>query len=299
MQGRVMLRQLLPSGVGAIVLAGGFAMLLLGVTLSIGMALDGEDPLTGLSICGLPGLAIGSFAAAFLSPAKAARGALLGLSGLTLAAAAVVFGTQMAIDGEAGAGVFGSLFCAAPGAVLVIAGIVVAFGAPAQVRQQLADARRDAVLGPLARAGESVALGPVADATGLTMDEVCDTVRDAVRMGRLDGELLRAAGLFAPTAVLDEGTRLLRRRLKVRGQVSLADLGRELDAPRAVIVELVHRLAEEESFTGYVDLDHGVVMSEDAAALRDLKACPACAGPLSLVGKGLVRCEGCGAAVYL
>ena len=56
-------------------------------------------------------------------------------------------------------------------------------------------------------------------------------------------------------------------------------------------------------FTGYVDWKAGRLISQDATLLankiRDTGKCPNCGAPLSLAGKGLVKCEYCGAEYFL
>ncbi|MBU0493099.1 MAG: hypothetical protein KKA73_25635 [Chloroflexi bacterium] len=83
-----------------------------------------------------------------------------------------------------------------------------------------------------------------------------------------------------------------------RGEVSISDLSIEMDQPREQIQDYVYDLVGKGLFTGYVDWKRGVLYAREVADMPQ-NACPSCGGPRGLVGKGVVRCEYCGAETFL
>src|SRR5437763_14119287 len=88
-----------------------------------------------------------------------------------------------------------------------------------------------------------------------------------------------------------------------QGQVSIPNLAIEMNTTVEQIKKYIYDLVGKGLFTGYVDWKAGKLISADAAGLaqqiRDTGKCPNCGAPLALVGKGLIKCEYCGAEFFL
>lgn len=83
-----------------------------------------------------------------------------------------------------------------------------------------------------------------------------------------------------------------------RGKVSIADLAIEGDLNREQVRDYIYDLIGKDLFRGYVNWDKGMLVSAEAAQIKD-GSCPNCGGALELAGKGLVRCPYCGTETYL
>lgn len=133
------------------------------------------------------------------------------------------------------------------------------------------------------------------------------------------GATLGAALAFVPVAIL-EGFGLyliakggqeqrqtsemqLQRKLldivRSRGQVDVADAALEIGIPVSRVQDIVHQLVGLQVFSGFVNWDKGVLYSEDASQLRDMKQCKNCGGEITLAGKGTVTCRFCGTEYFL
>jgi hypothetical protein len=84
-----------------------------------------------------------------------------------------------------------------------------------------------------------------------------------------------------------------------RGQVPIDDLAVEMQLPRDQIKDMVYALVGLGVFSGYINWDKGVLYSQQASQLRDLKQCPNCGGEISLTGKGVAQCRFCGTEFFL
>jgi hypothetical protein len=87
--------------------------------------------------------------------------------------------------------------------------------------------------------------------------------------------------------------------LTARGRVTLAELSRELRAPEGVIRGWIERGLHGGTLRGTFSWKDGVLLSEDAEALRERRSCPRCGGPLELAGRGLAKCGACDAEILL
>jgi ribosomal protein S27AE len=83
------------------------------------------------------------------------------------------------------------------------------------------------------------------------------------------------------------------------GQVNISDLALELGGSRDTVRTDLYDLVSKGLFAGYVDWDRGVLYARQASELRGRETCPNCGGNVSLAGKGLVRCQYCGAEIFL
>ena len=91
--------------------------------------------------------------------------------------------------------------------------------------------------------------------------------------------------------------------VQAQGEVKLAILAVEMNVTIEQIRKYVYNLVGKGLFTGYIDWRGGRLISQDAASLaksiQDTGKCPNCGGALSLAGKGLVKCDYCGAEFFL
>jgi ribosomal protein L37AE/L43A len=91
--------------------------------------------------------------------------------------------------------------------------------------------------------------------------------------------------------------------VQTQGEVRIANLAIEMNTTAEQIKRYVYDLVGKGLFTGYVDWKAGKLISQDAGALaktiRDTGKCPNCGAALSLAGKGLVKCDYCGAEFFL
>lgn len=87
--------------------------------------------------------------------------------------------------------------------------------------------------------------------------------------------------------------------VKSRGQVDIVDLAIEMKTNATTIQDMVHQLVGLGVFSGFVNWDDGTLYSTDASKLRDLKQCEKCGAPITLVGKGVVKCKYCDTEYFL
>ncbi|MGQ9675917.1 MAG: hypothetical protein ACUVX1_09640 [Chloroflexota bacterium] len=98
-------------------------------------------------------------------------------------------------------------------------------------------------------------------------------------------------------AQLDKERRILSA-VTTRGQVRLAELALEMNMSRSQLKDAVYDLVGKELFVGYIDWKEGVLYAREAAQMNTGK-CPSCGAPRSMAGKGIVKCEYCGAELFL
>ena len=85
--------------------------------------------------------------------------------------------------------------------------------------------------------------------------------------------------------------------VETQGKADIAMAAVELGVSRAEMKQLIYDLIGKQLFSGYVDWDAGVLYSTDASKLKG-GTCPKCGGPLTLAGKGLIKCPYCGSEVF-
>lgn len=83
-----------------------------------------------------------------------------------------------------------------------------------------------------------------------------------------------------------------------QGRVSLNEAAVDLGVTRNVIKKYVYDLVGKGVFTGYVDWQDGILISQQASQMPRDK-CPNCGGQLELAGKGIVQCPYCGTEIFL
>ncbi|MEZ4729631.1 MAG: hypothetical protein R3E79_21080 [Caldilineaceae bacterium] len=84
-----------------------------------------------------------------------------------------------------------------------------------------------------------------------------------------------------------------------QGQVTIAELVAELEAPRENVEDMIRSLVGKQLFSGAINWDKGILYSVESQALTDDRKCPNCGGELTFAGKGLVVCPYCGSEVFL
>ncbi len=87
--------------------------------------------------------------------------------------------------------------------------------------------------------------------------------------------------------------------VQTRGQVRLDDIALEMQLPREQIKGVIYDLVGLGVFSGYINWDEGVLYSDQASHLRELKQCPNCGGDIQLSGKGIAKCRFCGTEFFL
>ena len=87
--------------------------------------------------------------------------------------------------------------------------------------------------------------------------------------------------------------------VEAAGEIRIADIALQTGGTRETVRADLYDLVSKGLFAGYVDWDRGVLYARQASELRGRGTCPNCGGELSLAGKGLIRCEYCGAEIFL
>ncbi|HUG17313.1 MAG TPA: hypothetical protein VMM78_20070 [Thermomicrobiales bacterium] len=87
--------------------------------------------------------------------------------------------------------------------------------------------------------------------------------------------------------------------IEAAGEITIADLALQLQGTRDSVRDDLYDLVSKGLFAGYVDWDRGVLYARQASQMRQNETCPNCGGALSLAGKGLIRCQYCGAEIFL
>lgn len=87
--------------------------------------------------------------------------------------------------------------------------------------------------------------------------------------------------------------------IEAAGEITIADLALETGGTRDTVRADLYDLVSKGLFSGYVNWDQGRLYARQASDMREAGTCPNCGGPLSLAGKGLIRCQFCGAEIFL
>ncbi len=82
------------------------------------------------------------------------------------------------------------------------------------------------------------------------------------------------------------------------GKISLANAAIEMKLTRDQVKMMLVELVNQGLFSGYVNWQEGVFYSKDSSQMQTTK-CPNCGGEREAVGKGLIKCQYCGAELFL
>jgi DNA-binding Lrp family transcriptional regulator len=227
-------------------------------------------------------------------------------AGLWLAAAACIavgsFIVTAGMAAQPGASLFGTFlpyvfFCLPLALVFALPGMYfMAKGLP-QVRAALSVEHAAQALQMIEARGE-VALNDLAAEVGLPLSACGDLVERLLREGRFAGVFDAAsARVYTLTAIAAKQQRLLGA-VTTRGQVSIDELARELNTPRALLRRWIYDLVGRGEFTGYMNWDEGRLYSADASKLAHDR-CPRCGGELALAGRGVAQCAHCGSEIFV
>ncbi|MEO8288874.1 MAG: hypothetical protein ABI670_20865 [Chloroflexota bacterium] len=106
------------------------------------------------------------------------------------------------------------------------------------------------------------------------------------------------AGQFA---VVEKEKRILNI-IATQGTVQLSSVALETNMPMDQVKSAIYDLVGKGLFTGYVDWKSGKLVSADAAVINQAVIsgkCPNCGAPQVVGGKGVIRCEYCGAEFFI
>ncbi|MCJ7668795.1 MAG: hypothetical protein MUP04_11075 [Anaerolineae bacterium] len=86
--------------------------------------------------------------------------------------------------------------------------------------------------------------------------------------------------------------------VQTQGRTRVSDVALELNVSRDQVKGYIYDLVGKGLFTGYIDWKEGVLYAKEAAEMETNK-CPNCGATREFVGKGIVKCEYCGAELFL
>ena len=231
---------------------------------------------------------------------------LLVVAALWLAAAACIavgsFIVTLGMAARPRAGLFESFFpyvffCLPLAIVFALPGVYfIAKGLP-QVRAALSAEYAERALQMIEARGE-VALSDLAAEVGLPLSACDDLVERLLREGRFAGVFEAASARVYTAATIAAKQKRLVGAVTTRGQISIDELERELNAPRPLVRRWIYDLVGRGEFTGYMNWDEGLLYSADASKLAHDR-CPRCGGEIELAGKGVAQCAHCGSEIFL
>ncbi|HNP74514.1 MAG TPA: hypothetical protein PKK15_25570 [Kouleothrix sp.] len=86
--------------------------------------------------------------------------------------------------------------------------------------------------------------------------------------------------------------------IQAQGKAPLNSIIVELKMTRDEVKQDIYELVQQGLFTGYIDWSTNTFYSKDAAQVGSNK-CPNCGGVRELVGQGIVKCQYCGAELFI
>ncbi len=300
-------RYLLPSpGAMALVWAA-LGVLILGTicTLTMFVSEPPEQPLVlaGFiaSILVLPLCALLLIIGAFVDRRAGPRAGLLVLALVALGLAGAALAVAMALDPQGGAflGLTSSVLLCAP-VLLILSAVALFFLARAwpELRGVLHQERMRQAVELLSARGEA-SYAEISQELHMNVDEVDNLLDEILHSGGLEGALDPAGRRAYTSSALESKRRQLPGAIQSHGQITLADLSRQLGAPQSLIKEWIDELVGRGQFSGYINWQEGLLYSAEAEKLRALDGCPHCGGKLSLAGKGVIVCNYCGTEIFL
>jgi len=113
--------------------------------------------------------------------------------------------------------------------------------------------------------------------------------------------LMQGRSETAQFAEVEKEKRILNT-VQTQGTVQISNLAIEMNMPLDRVKAAIYDLVGKGLFTGYVDWKAGRLVSSDAAAINQAVVtgkCPNCGAPQVVAGKGVIRCDYCGAEFFL
>ncbi|MCB9746057.1 MAG: hypothetical protein H6740_26010 [Alphaproteobacteria bacterium] len=252
----------------------------------------------GSTVCVGPVWVLGLGLAALLERRPLARASLLSGGALACAAVGVAVFLGQTLDGEEpGLALFSGLLCGmAPSlALLGLAGLsanrwgsLLAEGRDPDALAAAHDALDQE--GHLDAARLQALSGLSAEQCARTLSRMAQDAPETLALDEPTLTLLRCAHL-------DQARQRLPGVLAAHAELSLGDLGAQLEVPEGQLRELVYAaFAQGELHGATVNWKRGVLRSVSTQAGQP---CPACGAALEVVGKGTLECGHCGAEVFL
>ncbi len=314
---RSILRQLIPSIPSLILGALALVIFVVWVLLAVAMLIDPLDDQTMVGAAAAGGAVIFGPGAAFvlalaglLDRRLLARAGWFVLAALCVLAFGLVLAAVMtlepiiegygSVDGESiGMGIFGGTCCGfMPMCFFLVPAL--AFGARGlrQLRDGSSPVALDSVVELLHRRG----CASFAEITAVS-DVPADRIEEVLFQLKLDGRLLcrldAREGWVCTQRHEQEGLRMLPGLVAARARIGLDDLSQELNAPPSVLRAWIYQAVGAGDLQGYMNWRQGVIYSREAHALKTARCCPACAGQLELVGRGVIQCPYCDTEIFL
>lgn len=315
--GPAILRQLIPAP-SSLVLAGiGVALFVVWGLLGLAMVIDPLDDQTMVGAAAVVGAVffapLGStfFAVAGLVDRRLlARAAWFWLAALGVLGAGVVLGASMAfepmlegqgvVDGESmGLGIFGGTCCGfGPMCIFLLPALAFTARGLGQIKRGSTPDALDAVVELLHRRGYA-SYAEITAASGIEAHRIEPVLFELRLSGRLLCRVEPDSGWVCTEHHEQRGLRALPGLVAARARIGLDELGRELNAPPALLRAWIYRAVGAGELQGYMDWNKGVVYSREAHVLKSARRCPGCAGKLELVGRGVVQCPYCDTEIFL
>jgi DNA-directed RNA polymerase subunit RPC12/RpoP len=192
------------------------------------------------------------------------------------------------------------VLCYGPVMILFAIPFVIALTkAPPALRSEIAAEQEATALRYIAAHDGAATYAGLVDALDLPKSEVDALCRDLAATGSLSGGCWTKHERFYTDEALERKYQRLLGCVEARGEIPLDDLALEVGAPRGLVKEWIYTLVRNGRFSGYINWDEEVLYSTEANQIRDAGRCPQCGGELGLAGKGVVRCDYCGAEIFL
>ncbi len=167
------------------------------------------------------------------------------------------------------------------------------------LREAMAVERQAAAIKYIKAQDGAATYAGLADVLGVSNSEVNALCRDLAATGAISGVCEAKHGRFYTDEALEQKLQRLLGCVEARGEIPLDELAVEVNAPRELVKEWIYTLVRNERFSGYINWDEEVLYSTEASRMRDAGRCPQCGGDLGLAGKGVIRCDYCGAEIFL
>jgi hypothetical protein len=315
--GPAIFRQLVPAPLSLVFAAVGVLLFVLWGLLALAMVLDPLDDQTMVGAAAAVGavlfapLGASFFAIAGLVDRRLlARAAWFWLATAGVLGAGLVLGAAMAfepvlegtgvLDGESlGLGIFGGTCCGfTPMCIFLLPALAFTARGLGQIRQGNTPDAMDAVIELLHRRGYA-SFAEITAASGIEAHRIEPVLFQLRVAGRLLCRVEPDSGWVCTERHELSGLRALPGLVAARARIGLDELGRELNAPPALLRAWIYRAVGAGDLQGYMDWNKGVVYSREAHALKSARRCPGCAGKLELVGRGVVQCPYCDTEIFL